>query len=87
VNRKYAPFGVADYLDTAAVIAKCLTTAMRDLNQNVFLAALGDVATAHGSTATGASHTACVSFWLLCCAASSRAPTQGRRRFQYQSTC
>jgi probable addiction module antidote protein len=44
----YAPFDVADYLDSDAVIAEYLTAAAEDPNPEVFLAALGDVAKAKG---------------------------------------
>jgi probable addiction module antidote protein len=44
----YAPFDVADYLDSDEVIAEHLTAAAEDPNPEVFLAALGDVAKAKG---------------------------------------
>jgi probable addiction module antidote protein len=44
----YAPFDTADYLDNDAVIAEYLSAAVDDPNPDVFLAALGDVAKAHG---------------------------------------
>jgi probable addiction module antidote protein len=44
----YAPFDAADYLDKDAVIAEYLSAAVDDPNPDVFLAALGDVAKAHG---------------------------------------
>jgi len=44
----YAPFDAADYLDNDAVIAEYLSAAVDDPNPDVFLAALGDVAKAHG---------------------------------------
>jgi probable addiction module antidote protein len=44
----YAPFDAADYLDNDEVIAEYLTAAVEDLNPDVFLAALGDVAKARG---------------------------------------
>ena len=44
----YAPFEVADYLDSDTIIAEYLSAAMEDPNPDVFLAALGDVAKARG---------------------------------------
>jgi probable addiction module antidote protein len=44
----YAPFDAADYLDNDAVIAEYLSAAVDDPNPDVFLAALCDVAKAHG---------------------------------------
>jgi len=44
----YAPFDAADYLDNDAVIAEYLSAAVDDPNPDGFLAALGDVAKAHG---------------------------------------
>lgn len=44
----YAPFDIADYLDSDEVIAEYLTAAAEDPNPEVFLAALGDVAKAKG---------------------------------------
>ena len=44
----YAPFDVADYLDSDDVIAEYLSAAVADPNPDVFLAALGDVAKARG---------------------------------------
>jgi probable addiction module antidote protein len=44
----YAPFDAADYLANDAVIAEYLSAAVDDPNPDVFLAALGDVAKAHG---------------------------------------
>src|SRR5246127_187786 len=44
----YAPFDVAEYLDSDAVIAEYLSAAVEDPNPEVFLAALGDVAKARG---------------------------------------
>jgi probable addiction module antidote protein len=44
----YAPFDAADYLDNDAVVAEYLSAAVDDPNPDVFLAALGDVAKAHG---------------------------------------
>ena len=44
----YAPFDAADYLDNDEVIAEYLTAAVQDLDPDVFLAALGDVAKARG---------------------------------------
>ena len=43
-----APFDAADYLDNDAVIAEYLSAAVDDPNPDVFLAALGDMAKAHG---------------------------------------
>jgi probable addiction module antidote protein len=44
----YAAFDPADYLDNDEVIAEYLSAAVEDPNQDVFLAALGDVAKARG---------------------------------------
>lgn len=44
----YAPFDVADYLDSDQVIAEYLSAAAEDENPDVLLAAIGDVAKAHG---------------------------------------
>ena len=44
----FAPFDVADYLDDAETIAEYLTAALEDPNPDVFLAAVRDVARAHG---------------------------------------
>jgi probable addiction module antidote protein len=44
----YAPFDVAEYLDSDEAIAEYLTATLQDDNPNVFLAALGDVAKARG---------------------------------------
>jgi probable addiction module antidote protein len=43
-----AAIDAADYLDNDAVIAEYLSAAVDDPNPDVFLAALGDVAKAHG---------------------------------------
>jgi len=44
----YAPFDVADYLDTDVAITEYLSAAAEDPNPDVFLAAIGDVAKARG---------------------------------------
>ena len=44
----YAAFDPTDYLDNDEVIAEYLSAAVEDPNQDVFLAALGDVAKARG---------------------------------------
>jgi probable addiction module antidote protein len=44
----FKPFDAAEYLDNDKVIAEYLSAAMDDLNPDVFLAALGDVAKAKG---------------------------------------
>jgi probable addiction module antidote protein len=44
----YAPFEVADYLDSEEAIAEYLSLAARDENPGVLLKALGDVAKARG---------------------------------------
>lgn len=44
----YAPFEVADYLDSEGAIAEYLSLAARDENPGVLLKALGDVAEARG---------------------------------------
>ena len=44
----YTPFDVAAYLDNEALIAEYLTAAAEDLNPDVFISALGDVAKARG---------------------------------------
>jgi probable addiction module antidote protein len=44
----YASFDVADYLDNEETIAEYLTAAAEDLDPNVLLAALSDVAKARG---------------------------------------
>ena len=44
----YAPFEVADYLDSEEAIAEYLSLAARDENSGVLLKALGDVAKARG---------------------------------------
>jgi probable addiction module antidote protein len=49
----YAPFDAADYLDNDAVIAEYLSAAVDDPNPDVFHAALGDVAKAHGEGCQG----------------------------------
>jgi probable addiction module antidote protein len=46
----YAPFEVADYLDSEEAIAEYLSLAARDENPGVLLKALGDVAKARGMT-------------------------------------
>jgi probable addiction module antidote protein len=50
VRRKvtYAPFEVADYLDSDETIAEYLSLAARDENLGVLLKALGDVAKVRG---------------------------------------
>jgi probable addiction module antidote protein len=49
MSSNYAPFDVADYLESDQVIAEYLTVAMEDPNPDVFLAALDDVAKARSS--------------------------------------
>jgi probable addiction module antidote protein len=44
----YAPFEVADYLDSEEAVAEYLSLAARDENPGVLLKALGDVARARG---------------------------------------
>ena len=44
----YAPFEVADYLDSEEAISEYLSLAARDENPGVLLKALGDVAKARG---------------------------------------
>ena len=44
----YAPFEVADYLDSEEAVAEYLSLAVRDENPGVLLKALGDVAKARG---------------------------------------
>jgi probable addiction module antidote protein len=44
----YASFDVADYLDNEETIAEYLTAAAEDVDPNVLLAALSDVAKARG---------------------------------------
>ena len=44
----YAPFEIADYLDSEEAIAEYLSLAARDENPGVLLKALGDVAKARG---------------------------------------
>jgi probable addiction module antidote protein len=46
----YAPFEVADYLDSEEAVAEYLSLAARDENPGVLLKALGDVAKARGMT-------------------------------------
>jgi len=56
VRRKvtYAPFEVADYLESEEAIAEFLSLAARDENPGVLLKALGDVAHArHGGSREG----------------------------------
>jgi len=48
VTTTYAPFDASAYLDSDEVIAEYLAAAAEDLNPEVFLAALGDVAKARG---------------------------------------
>ena len=48
VKVTYAPFEVADYLDSEEAIAEYLSLAARDDNPGVLLKALGDVAKARG---------------------------------------
>jgi len=48
VTTTYSPFDASAYLDNAEVIAEYLAAAPEDLNPEVFLAALGDVAKARG---------------------------------------
>ena len=48
----YAPFEVADYLDSEEAIAEYLSLAARDENPGVLLKALGDVAKARGVAVT-----------------------------------
>lgn len=47
---QFAPFDVADYLDSEEVMAEYLSAALEDENPEVFLAALADVARAKGIT-------------------------------------
>jgi probable addiction module antidote protein len=44
----YATFDIADYLDNDEVITEYLSVAAEDINPEVFIAALGDVAKARG---------------------------------------
>lgn len=44
----FAPFDAADYLDDEETIAEYLTASLEDPNPDVFLAAVRDVARAHG---------------------------------------
>jgi len=46
--KKTAPFDAADYLDNDEVIAEYLNAALEDLNPDVFLVAIADVAKARG---------------------------------------
>ncbi len=46
----FAKFDIADYLDNEEVVAEYLTAALDDPNPEVFLAAVADVAKAHGMT-------------------------------------
>ncbi|AXV81868.1 addiction module antidote protein [Ralstonia solanacearum] len=48
MTETYAPFDAAAYLDSEETIAEFLAAAMEDPNPDVFLAALGAVARAHG---------------------------------------
>ena len=48
VKVTYAPFEVADYLDSEEAIAEYLSLAARDENPDILLRALGDVAKARG---------------------------------------
>lgn len=43
----YQTFEIADYLDNEEVITQYLSAAAEDPNQDVFVAALGDVVKAH----------------------------------------
>lgn len=45
---KFAPFDVADYLDSEETIAEYISAALEDPNPDVFLAAVRDVARARG---------------------------------------
>jgi len=45
---KFKTFDAADYLDSEETIAEYLTAALEDPNPDVFLAAVRDVARAHG---------------------------------------
>ncbi len=49
-----APFDGADYLDSEETIAEYLTAALENPDQDVFLAAVADVAKARGMTAVAA---------------------------------
>ncbi len=49
-TQAYAPFDVADYLDTEEMIAEYLSTAMADENPDALLVALSAVARARGMT-------------------------------------
>jgi probable addiction module antidote protein len=48
MKETFAPFDVADYLDSEEVIAEYLTAAAENINPAIFIAALGDVAKARG---------------------------------------
>lgn len=48
MKKKYKAFDVAEYLDNDEVIAEYLSAAAEDLDPDVFVAALGDVAKARG---------------------------------------
>lgn len=52
----YAPFDVADYLDSGETIAEYLRLAARDDNPGVLLKAVGDVANARGKGQHHRSH-------------------------------
>ena len=54
----YAPFEVADYLDSEEAIAEYLSLAARDENPGVLLKALGDVAKVRGISGISVSTTA-----------------------------
>ena len=45
---KFAPFDAADYLDDEETIGEYLTAALEDVNPDVFLTAVRDVARARG---------------------------------------
>jgi probable addiction module antidote protein len=51
---EFAPFDVADYLDSEEMIVEYMTLAARDEDPRVFLAALSDVARARGMTEVAA---------------------------------
>ena len=57
----YAPFEVADYLDSEEAIAEYLSLAARDENPGVLLKALGDVAKARGMAEVAKASRKCVS--------------------------
>jgi probable addiction module antidote protein len=48
MTETFAPFDVADYLDSEDLMAKYLAAAAEDSDPDIFLAALGDVARARG---------------------------------------